>query len=590
MLPLFLDTCRPEVVHAGAMGRNRRKQRDTSKGQSPPKVAVESVVRPATRTPASRLPVRRHPAVFWAALVVLLALTALTFHPVLRAGFLSWDDRAYVTGNPLLRMPGGLVKLWNPYEPTRDQYYPLLFTSYWLEYRVWQDDGTGYHAVNLGLHLANVVLVALLAESLGASMLVSLGVAGVFALHPMQVASVAWIAERKNVLSGFFYLCGFLLYLRHRRTGRTGSYVLALVAFLGALLSKTQTVTLPASLLLVECLLPGMARLRRIDISGVATRLVPLFLLGLAAVLVTARVEHANLDWTRIPSLVERPVIAANAVWFYLGKFLLPIDLSPIYPRWDLRGLGLLPLAGLLVWPAALWAVLRYRQRLGALWLWGSGHFLISLSPILGLIPFGLQIHTFVADHFVYLALVGSGLAAVCSLDMLARWTFGERSDRAVMAIGLLIAGLLAVQTHRQTSYWQNDEVFWQRVITYNPDTVPGHQTLGFLYRGQGRWKEALPHFRRASELRPELPKLFRDYVSAVRRVEGAQAAVEACNAKLQTAPGMLMAYLERAQSYEVLGRRQEALADYEHVRRVAAKGSEEWQLAEKGQVRNSGD
>src|SRR5438552_14740820 len=272
------------------MGRARRRHQAVRRARpaAPPKPLVPSV---ATTRPWN----------LWLCTAALLIATAIALHPALRADFLSWDDTAYVSMNKLLQSTEGLKKIWDPFWATKDQYYPLVFTSYWLEYRLWDANSTGYHAVNLGLHLTNIVLVTLLIRALGGSGWVVIATASVFALHPLQVASVAWIAERKNLLSGVFYLFAFLAYLHHRRTNRWGSYGGCLLAFIAALLSKTQTVTLPASLLLVEYLLPSPARLRPVQPMAVARRIAPMLALGVVAALVTAHVEHENVEWSQMP-------------------------------------------------------------------------------------------------------------------------------------------------------------------------------------------------------------------------------------------------------------------------------------------------
>ena len=562
------------------MGEARRKRQPPDRRAAGASAAVPTSDIPATAGPAPPAVAR------WAAVAILLALTALAFHPALRGELLSWDDRAYVSANPMVREAGGLTRIWDPNEPTRDQYYPLTFTSYWLEYRLWQANPVGYHAVNLALHLLNVVLAVLLVQALGASWPVALGAAAIFALHPVQVASVAWVAERKNVLSGVFYLAAFLLYLRHRRTGSWRSYSGALVAFAAALLSKTQVVTLPVSLLLVESLLRGPARLRRLSPAVIAMRLAPLLILGVLAASVTARVEHGNLDWTRMPAVAERPLVAAGALWFYAGKFFLPVSLSPVYPRWDLAELRLWLGLGLLVWPLVVFGVWRYRQRLGALTVWGLAHFAVAAAPILGLMPFGLQQHSLVADHYMYLSLLGGGLALAYWVAAWAARLAGERAHAVLAAAGVLVSGVLAVGTYRETQHWLNDEVFWTHVLASNPACVPGQHSMAYLYRAQRRWDKALPHFRAVTELRPDHPRLFREYVNAVWQVQGNEAAVRACTEKIQRNPEMLVAYLERAQIYERQGRRAEAQADYEHVLAQPHAGADDRRAAHDGLTR----
>src|SRR5689334_3341833 len=195
----------------------------------------------------------------WALLLLVVTLGA--FAPTFGAEFIKWDDQFYVEENALLQDPGALRKIWDPVGRETQEYYPILFSSYWLEYQVWRLDAAAYHAVTLALHLANVVLVLLLARGLGAKGWVAAATAAIFAVHPVQVASVAWISEQKNTLSALFYLVAFLLYLRHRRTGRWTAYAGCLASFAAALLSKTQTLTFPLSILLAEWLLlrrPGV--------------------------------------------------------------------------------------------------------------------------------------------------------------------------------------------------------------------------------------------------------------------------------------------------------------------------------------------
>jgi len=515
----------------------------------------------------------------FACATLLLIVTATAFLPTLRAQFLSFDDTAYVSMNPQLRTASGLHDIWNPFSGTKDQYYPLVFTSFWLEYRLWGNDSRGYHAVNVALHVINVVLVMALIEMLGGGPWVALGGAAIFALHPMQVASVAWIAERKNVLSGFFYLTGFLLYLRHRHTGRWRPYAECLLAFVAALLSKTQTLTLPLSLLLVEYLLVSSARLRPLPAKAIAVRIAPMLLVAALAAVITTHVEHQNVEWEHTPPLAERPFIAATVPWFYAAKFLVPIGLAPIYPRWHLSATAALPWIAVAAWPLLLAVVLRLRRRIGALILWGLGTFVITLAPVLGLVPFGLQQHTYVADHFVYLALIGAAVAVGVAVERLAR-AGGSTLRRCLGTACTLILLVYALQTYREAALWYNDETFWQHVIAYNPTSVPANQSLGFFYRNHGRWQQALPFFRTAAEVRPDHPRLFHWYMVALEHVEGPRAVVNACDAKLRGDPQATMAYVERAQAYEQLKRPQDAGADYEHVLRLAAPGSDDWRAA----------
>ncbi|MBU0640698.1 MAG: hypothetical protein KKB50_17685 [Planctomycetes bacterium] len=253
--------------------------------------------------------------------VVLVAATLAAYVPAMRGGFI-WDDDYYVSDNQTLRTTDGLRRIW--LEPGAvPQYYPLVHTTYWVEYRLWQDWAPGYHAVNVVLHALSALLVATALRRLqvpGAWFAALL-----FALHPVHVESVAWITERKNVLSGLFYLLAVLAYCRFAnldsnpaRPGRCwGCYTLALALFLCALLSKTVTASLPAALLLLIWWKRG--RIGGRDIAP----LVPFFALGIALGLVTVWMEKHHVGaqgelWHL--ALAERLLVAGRAAWFYAGK------------------------------------------------------------------------------------------------------------------------------------------------------------------------------------------------------------------------------------------------------------------------------
>ena len=338
----------------------------------------------------------------WAALITLLAVTALAYRPTLSADFIRFDDQYYVVENDRLRTVEGLRKIWTPWATERGtQYYPLLVSSFWVEYHLWGLDARGYHTTNLILHLVNALLVFFLARAFGTSRRVPFAVAGIFALHPVQVESVAWVTERKNVLSGFFYLLSFLGYVHHRRVGSWTAYAGCLVAFVAALLSKTQTVTLPVSLLLADWALQQTGRLPRLGIVGLGLRIGPLLALGLGAVTFTIQSEGRHITPPEF-SAIERVLIAANAAAFYVRLFLAPIHLAPMYPQWKLSADGTVWWIATVVWPFILALLFRFRRALGSLPLWGIAHFYVSLAPVLGFVSFNYLIYSFVADHFLY--------------------------------------------------------------------------------------------------------------------------------------------------------------------------------------------
>lgn len=261
----------------------------------------------------------------WATL--LLAATLLAYHPAWHGEFL-WDDDAHVTREELRSWPG-LVRIWTDVRATQ-QYYPVVHTAFWLQHRLFGDNPTGYHLVNIGLHALNAWLAGHLLTRLAAP---GGRLAGaIFALHPVMVESVAWISELKNLLSGTFYLMAALAWIRFEAQRRRRWYGLALALFALALGSKTVTATLPGALLVLLWWHRGRLSWRR-DVLPLA----PFFVLGAASGLFTAWVEHEligakgaafELGWA------ERGLLAGRAVWFYAGKLLWPAELVFIYPRW----------------------------------------------------------------------------------------------------------------------------------------------------------------------------------------------------------------------------------------------------------------
>ena len=356
----------------------------------------------------------------WLFAAALVLAVLFVYQPAWHGGFI-WDDDAHVT-RPELRSWHGLYRIWFDLGATQ-QYYPLLHSAFWLEHKLWGDATLGYHLVNILLHATAAVLVALILRRLaipGAYL-----AAAIFALHPVQVESVAWITELKNTLSAVFYLGAMLVYLRFDQTRKTPLYWWALGLFVLGLLSKTVTATLPAALLVIFWWRQGRLSWRR-DVVP----LLPFFGLGAAAGVLTAWVERKLIGAEGAAfelTIIERCLIAGRAIWFYLGKLVWPAELIFIYPRWHVSQAiwwqYLFPAAALLLL-AVLWG-LRRRWR-GP--LAGLLFFVGTLLPVLGFCNVYPFIYSFVADHFQYLASLGMiTLASAGVALLLERWRLWGR-------------------------------------------------------------------------------------------------------------------------------------------------------------------
>ncbi len=433
--------------------------------------------------PASGRPARRFPAL--AGALALIALTAIAYVPALRGGFV-WDDDAYVTANRALRTANGLADIWLRPGAT-PQYYPLTFTSFWLEWRLWGTWAAGYHATNVALHAAAAVvlwrlfvLLAVPGAWLGAAL---------FALHPVQVESVAWITERKNVLSGVFALGAAFAFLRAPR-----AYGLALVLFAAALAAKTVTCTLPVALAVLLWWRHG--RLRREDVAP----LVPFLGLGVVFAPVTVWMERTHVGaqgalWDLSPA--GRVLVAGRALWFYAGTLVWPARLTFVYPRWHVDAGDpsqyVFPLAALLVL-AALWTA---RRRLGTGPLVAALVFAVTLAPALGFVDVYPMRYSFVADHFQY-------HAAIAPLALAAAAITTRVADRRTCdALAVALLAVLGLLTWRQGWVYRDLPTLWEDTLAKNPGAQMAHVNLGMYWYGQGRSERAVDHFRAALRLDP---------------------------------------------------------------------------------------
>lgn len=439
--------------------------------------------------------------------VLLVVVTVAAYIPAIRGGFV-WDDDAYVTANPNLRSVEGLRRIWFE-RKAAPQYYPLTLTTFWLGYHLWGLQPLGYHLVNVLLHAlsANLLWVALRRLRVPGGW----WAAAIFALHPVHVESVAWITERKNVLSGVFYLAALLAYLRFcpldgsRRTDsrRWGPYGLALLLFICALLSKTVACSMPAAIVLL--LWWKRDRLRWADVLP----LVPLFLIGAAMGLHTALLEKEHVGATGSAfafSFLERCLIAGRALWFYPQKLLWPAKLTFMYPQWRID-------AGLwwqYVYPVAAVALIvmlwLLRRRIGkgplvALLLFGG-----TLLPALGFIDVYPMRYSFVADHFQYMASIGVITLLTAGICVAAERATPRKHLLPVwgrLSGGILLCVLAGLTWYQGKSY-ADLETLWRDTLAKNPSAWMAHNNLGIVLAKRGNLIEAADHFSAGLRLKPD--------------------------------------------------------------------------------------
>ena len=430
--------------------------------------------------------------------LVLAAVTILVYRPAWNGGFL-WDDDAYVTNNELLTAPDGLRRIWFSLD-SPSQYFPLVYTTFRVEHALWGLNPTGYHWINLILHVANALLVwAVLAQL----KIPGAWLAGaIFALHPVQVESVAWITERKNVLMGFFFLLTLLAWIAFvdERTKRPWLfYGLALILYLLALSAKTTACTLPAALFLILWLENQRISWKRIF------QVVPFVVLGLAMGSLAIWWERYHQGTSRaiftFLSPIERILVASRAVWFYLSKLIWPSKLTFIYPRWDIASTHLLGYVWLLAGLIVCVVIYFLRRYLGRSIEVAAAFFVATLSPVLGFIMLYTFRYTFVADHYQYLACIGPIALVAAGLVNLA--DIFKKSRVVILTAALCIVTVLTILAWRQAAMYGNIETLWRTTLARNPGCWMAHNNLGIVLFEKGQLDEAIAHYRRTLQMQP---------------------------------------------------------------------------------------
>jgi tetratricopeptide (TPR) repeat protein len=463
--------------------------------------------------------------------LLLVAVTIFAYRPALHGGFI-WDDDDYVINNGLLTAPDGLRRIWFSLD-SPSQYFPLVYTTFRIEHALWGLNPSGYHWVNLLLHVANALLVWRL--------LVRLKVPGawlagaIFALHPVQVESVAWITERKNVLMGFFFLLTLLAWIAFvdERTKRPWCfYVLALVLYVLALSAKTTACTLPAALLLILWLQKKPINWRRI------LQTVPFFLLGLGMGLVTVWWERYHQGTRGVLfalSPIERVLIASRAVWFYLDKLIWPSNLTFIYPRWNIAPGHALDYVWLLAGAGLCVAICFLRRYVGRGVEVAAVFFVATLSPVLGFIMLYTFRYTFVADHYQYLACIGPIALASAGVANLAN-AF-KRCRPFVLSAAVCFVATLAALTWRQSAMYGDIEALWRTTLARNPDCWMAHNNLGVVLFQKGEIDEAIANYRTTLQMQPDFWDADYNLGSALLQKGEVDEAIAYCNRAVASEP-----------------------------------------------------
>ncbi len=469
--------------------------------------------------------------------VVLIVLTLATFWSVRQFEFLNLDDDGYILNSARVQQGFNVASVaWAFTTGHMSNWHPMTWLSYMLDYSLFGLNPRGYHVVNVLLHTANVVLLFTLLLRMTGALGCSAFVAAMFAIHPLHVESVAWIAERKDVLSGLFWMLGIMAYALYVRQPGKGRYAVVAFVFALGLMSKPMAVTFPCVLLLLD-----YWPLKRLDLDApvrpqltrLALEKAPLLAMSVGSSVVTIVMQQRSgaLD---TQSLFPFKIRVANAVASY-GTYLLrtfyPVDLYVPYPH---PGFAISP------WHVAIAAtvlafvtVLAFRWARRAPyfvvgWLW----FLGTLVPAIGLIQAGSQ---GMADRYTYLPLIGVFIIlAWGASDLLGRWKQGRI---ALTAAALAVTALLAGATMFQLQYWRNTVALFEHALSINDENTMAHNNLGSCLLQQNRVREAAGHFSRAIEIAPTNTDALNNLGVAVMALGNFQEAVDIFQHVLQTTP-----------------------------------------------------
>src|SRR6266404_4193627 len=444
----------------------------------------------------------------WLLALALAVVTFVVYFPALGGGFV-FDDELIIR-NPLVHANDGLPRFW--FTTEAPDYYPLTWSLWWVQWRLWGDNAMGYHLVNVLLHAVNAVLIWMVLRRLkipGAWLAALL-----FAIHPVNVATVAWISEQKNTLSMLFYAVAVLLYLKFDDEGDSRWYGFSLTAFLLALFSKTAVVMLPVVLL--GCIWWRWGRIQWKDLL----RTLPFFALSLGSALVTIWFQHEHYLRAHPVRAVGFPFRLAAAgwvPWFYLYKALLPFNLSAIYPQWNIQPsvwVSWLPGALLVACLALFWWK---RKSWGRPCLFGLGYFVVVLFPVLGFFDQSFYQYSLVSDHWQYYSIVGViALVAAAALAIGRRSNQWSRSLGEVVGLAALLA--LATATWTRAGVYATGESLWRDTLAKNPNAWMAHNNLALALQRSGNLPEAIDHYGQALRLKPDFAEAHNNLGSALQQ------------------------------------------------------------------------
>ncbi len=508
-------------------------------------------IRPETKTNRKVSPFwERMPLTLLAGIV---AITFIVYLPSLRNGLLAWDDEPYIIKNQLVQS-GNFGELFT--QQVMGNYHPLTMLILSIEFRWFGSDPAGYHWVNLLLHLINTILVFLVIRRLNPGSGVALLTALIFAIHPMHVESVAWVAELKDLLYTLFFFLSCIFYLKYLEANARKYLFITLLFFALSLLSKAMAASLPVVLLLIDYF-KGRTFNKMVIIEKI-----PFFLLsvifGISAIL-AQRTSDAITDYT--PFSMFQRIIFASCAWFsYLVKLVAPVNLSAFYP-YPVRSGDSIPAALYLYLVAipALLALMIFSFRRSRSLFFGLGFFTVTIFLVLQLLPVG---NAMMADRYSYIPSVGIILLVAIGAKKI--WDKGYRAITGMLLIALTL--VFAIQTFVRCSVWKDDLTLWNDVIRKYPEVEYAYNNRGVVLMNQGRYEESTGDFTTAIGMNPVYPIVFINRGISLSNQNKDAEAIADFDKAIELKPANAEAWFNRGVSLRKVGKDDQALRDFQQA------------------------
>jgi tetratricopeptide (TPR) repeat protein len=536
---------------------------------------------------------------------IIASAVFLAYFPCIQGGFI-FDDESILLNNPLIKASNGIYSFWCTAEAM--DYWPATYSTLWVEWRLWGMHSAGYHITNLVMHVAAALLVWLILRKL--SVPGAFFAAMLFAVHPVNVESAAWIASRKNLAAMLFFLLSIFWYLKtavsrtslktYMPTTSVGMapapspsppapspsplwYWLSLSAFMLAMLGKGSVSVLPVLLLGIvwwqesagsDPIARGPCTVWSAKIGLTASmrrnlvRLAPFFVIAVALIGVNMWFQTRGTGIVlRTASFTERMLGASTAVWFYLDKAFLPLNLILIYPRWQIEvgnPLWWLPLTAAAIVTAVLW---RYRRGWGRPFLFAWGFFCVSLAPVLGFTDVGYMRFSLLADRYQHIALIGAIALAAAGWGLWHRRMHGP-ARWTVNSTAALATGALMILTWQQSGFFRDALTLYEATLKKNADCPLAHYNMGVTLVQLGRTREAIEHYEKVLSLEPGQTEVHIKIGLALTYAGRSREAIEEFQKFLQSDPDNVEVHRYLGIALTYAGRAQEAM---EHFQRALA-------------------